>query len=516
MTVQAFTLSPLQVESALGEPFRGQMIVSDLGNLPASAIRAGLASQIDQNTLGARSSAYARQLQFSVRPLGNGRALILIQGSQPFNEPYLDVSLRVQAGNQQQVQPVTALIDLRPAAVNVLSSDPARDDVPALPPPMMTANFSQPTGAGTLRLQSGEIPLLPSAELPPDLQQDLAALLLPASPAIPVVTPALSPALPVPPATPLQNLSDRIQPVPAAFTFNEPETPVAVTAPETALRPASATSTLSQSPAPAMAAPTVLLPLPPAVLPTVSSPANSPAPAVPELATSITTAPAPPVRVAAVASSPAVSPVPAVSLAAVEPALAVLPAEPVRSAGTLTPPEVMPSAEAMPSAEIILPVEPASPVLAAAPVAVNRQATRTTTATRATTARRTASARKTTAVKQARPVARNRSTTRTVRQNKMPVTAKNARPVTSRRMPPRKMSARRTQTQRLSVVTDSGLLAGSRTTAMPIQRELTTLHSQLQGYQHKLSQQNARLAQLNELLRQKRAQAASQATGLPR
>jgi pilus assembly protein FimV len=106
----ALTVGRLDVRSALGEPFRAELIVSDLGNISASQIQASLATENDFSQLGINRSGYAGALNFSVSGDGS-RAVVSIRSNQPLNEPYLELVVRIAAGNNVRLQHVTALLD---------------------------------------------------------------------------------------------------------------------------------------------------------------------------------------------------------------------------------------------------------------------------------------------------------------------------------------------------------------------------------------------------------------------
>lgn len=186
LSAWGFDIGPAQVTSSLGQPLRAQIQVTGLGNLPAEPIEAALANGNDQAQLGDQLGDYASTLRFSVFSLGNGRAVITVMSDEPFNEPYLDLPLRIQAGGQVKVQPVTALVEL----------------------PAQRATFVAPAVPSTLSNErslapSGEQPLQASRSLPPPME---AAAVTPSSNVTPL------PPVTVAQATPAPNASVQLSP----------------------------------------------------------------------------------------------------------------------------------------------------------------------------------------------------------------------------------------------------------------------------------------------------------------
>lgn len=168
----ALTVGRINVQSNLGEPFRAELVVSDLGSLSANDIKATLANESDFTQLGINRSGYAGALSFSVRPDGS-RAIISIRSRQPLNDPFLELVVRISAGNNVRLQQLTALINppvvRTPAQLPNLPTDTNRTPVTTL-----NNNNVQPR-----HKEQALIPIL--SEPPP--------LIVPAEPAAPLMTP---------------------------------------------------------------------------------------------------------------------------------------------------------------------------------------------------------------------------------------------------------------------------------------------------------------------------------------
>lgn len=107
----ALVIQPVQVKSALGEPFYAEVPLSDLGAVRLQDLAVGMASPQELADLGVRSGSYNGTLSFNIQAISADRGIIVIRGRQPVNEPFIDFVLRVKNGQNTRLQRVNAMID---------------------------------------------------------------------------------------------------------------------------------------------------------------------------------------------------------------------------------------------------------------------------------------------------------------------------------------------------------------------------------------------------------------------
>jgi pilus assembly protein FimV len=160
----ALSVGRLEVQSTLGEPFRAELVVSDLNGIAAADVQASLASESDFSQLGVPMTGYSGALNISTRAAGVDRVVVKIQSRQPLNDPFLDVVIKIKAGQNTRLQHLTALIDppQRPTPDSLpLLADGAGSRAPI--------ELSNSTAAHVTVPKNNEKPLIPLASEPPPL-----------------------------------------------------------------------------------------------------------------------------------------------------------------------------------------------------------------------------------------------------------------------------------------------------------------------------------------------------------
>ncbi len=107
----ALVIQPVQVKSALGEPFYAEIALSDLGSLPLKDIVVGLANPQELADLGIKAGSYQGTLNFSVQSQSGDRGVIIVRSKQPINEPFMDFVLRIKNGQNTRLKHINAMID---------------------------------------------------------------------------------------------------------------------------------------------------------------------------------------------------------------------------------------------------------------------------------------------------------------------------------------------------------------------------------------------------------------------
>ncbi|BBF77531.1 hypothetical protein N5J44_00645 [Acinetobacter ursingii] len=107
-TIHAITLEPLQVMSAPGDLLYAEMNFSQADI--SSNLQVSLATPEDLMDLGIASQPSA-QLNFFARRNGQGTGVIVITSSRPFTQPELDIVLKIQEGHGTRLQHIKQSIN---------------------------------------------------------------------------------------------------------------------------------------------------------------------------------------------------------------------------------------------------------------------------------------------------------------------------------------------------------------------------------------------------------------------
>lgn len=175
---QAFALSvqPLQVKSALGEPFRAQIVVTDIAGVDPATIKASLATDSEFIQLGINKRQLANDLNFNTAITSPERGIITITSDRPLNDPYIEFVVHIGFGNNVRLQQVTALVDppltrIQPETLNLPVQQIQLAEASSTPAPVV----EQPTNPNIIKvtstMTSRTIPLIPSANTPPPMSE---------------------------------------------------------------------------------------------------------------------------------------------------------------------------------------------------------------------------------------------------------------------------------------------------------------------------------------------------------
>ncbi|XID74546.1 FimV/HubP family polar landmark protein [Alkanindiges sp. WGS2144] len=107
----ALVIQPVQVKSALGEPFYAEVGLSDLNPSDLKNISVGLANPQELADLGVKPGSYRGTLTISLQEQPGNRGVVVIRSGQPVNEPIMDFVLRVKTGQNIRLQRINAMID---------------------------------------------------------------------------------------------------------------------------------------------------------------------------------------------------------------------------------------------------------------------------------------------------------------------------------------------------------------------------------------------------------------------
>lgn len=107
----ALAIGDIRTKSALGEPYRGEVELSEIGDLTADEIKAGLATQEEFERLGIEKVYFLNELRFEVEVREGGKAILKISTLKPVSEPFLDFVVRVNWPGNTTMRSMTALLD---------------------------------------------------------------------------------------------------------------------------------------------------------------------------------------------------------------------------------------------------------------------------------------------------------------------------------------------------------------------------------------------------------------------
>lgn len=107
----ALGLGGIRTQSALNEPFSGQIDLLDVMPDEMDTIRVLLASQEEFRKVGATRPHFLTRLKFQPQVSSNGQALIRVTSSEPVREPFLDFLIEVNWPKGRLVKEFTVLLD---------------------------------------------------------------------------------------------------------------------------------------------------------------------------------------------------------------------------------------------------------------------------------------------------------------------------------------------------------------------------------------------------------------------
>ena len=154
----AFGLGGIKVQSALGQPLRAEIDITQISADEASSLKVGVASPDAFQAAKLHYSSALSGVQIKLERSPDGRSYLRVTSNSPINEPFLDLLIRAQWANGQLSRDYTLLLDppnfqAAPAAtqVPVQTATPATAPGAVASPPPMTAPALQPAPMPTQR-----------------------------------------------------------------------------------------------------------------------------------------------------------------------------------------------------------------------------------------------------------------------------------------------------------------------------------------------------------------------------
>lgn len=175
----ALTLGGVTVQSALGEPLRAQIEVTDISAEEAASLKTAIAAPDAFNAAGLQYNPVMPDLQVRLQKQANGRAVIELSSQRLINDPFIDLLIEASWASGRIIRDYTLLFDppslqkanpLPPTPAQVpaeaakpTGAAPAATTAPATPPqaaasaPLQNAGPSaKPPAQGNLQVKSGD------------------------------------------------------------------------------------------------------------------------------------------------------------------------------------------------------------------------------------------------------------------------------------------------------------------------------------------------------------------------
>lgn len=143
----ALGLGRITVQSALGEPLRAEIDISEINADEANSLRAGVASPDAFKQAGLEYTPAVVGLQVSLQKRADGRPFLRLSSTRPVTEPFVDLVLEANWSSGRIVRDYTMLFDppnLRQAAAPVSPTAPIFSRPAPVPPPPATGMASIP------------------------------------------------------------------------------------------------------------------------------------------------------------------------------------------------------------------------------------------------------------------------------------------------------------------------------------------------------------------------------------
>ncbi len=270
----ALSVQPIRVLSTLGEPFRAEIVITDIAGVKPSSIHADLANDEEFVQLGINKLGLTRHLRFNTTLTSAERGVITITSDRPLTDPYIEFVVHIGFGNNTRLQQVTALVDPPLTRIQTSNLDlpvqrielaevsaPAPVAAPTAP---ILGTMTVTRGVITTPAPGANIPLNASRSAPPPMKASPPAPSAPSSPAspapsapstagAPLAPPAPSPVAPVPTPAPVPRVVAAPAPAPTPAPAPIPSPMAAPSAP-TPLIPSASTPPPMDAPTPAPSA----------------------------------------------------------------------------------------------------------------------------------------------------------------------------------------------------------------------------------------------------------------------
>ncbi len=111
LSAHALSLGRITVQSALGEPLRAEIEISEMSAQEASSLRAGLGSPEAFRAAGLEFSPVLTGVDVSLQKRANGSSYLRLRGSRPVNEPFVDLLIQTNSATGSLSRDYAVLVD---------------------------------------------------------------------------------------------------------------------------------------------------------------------------------------------------------------------------------------------------------------------------------------------------------------------------------------------------------------------------------------------------------------------
>lgn len=168
----AFALGQLKVQSALGEPLRAEIDVTEMAAAEADSLKINVANADAFKNAGVPYNAALSDVKATLQRRAGGQYVVRLTGTRPLNDPFIDLLLEANGSSGRMVRDYTVLLD-PPVTRQAAPSAPISPSTPQIG----TAPAERP-GQAAARTRRERAPVAPVTAPP-------AAAPAPAAPAAP-------------------------------------------------------------------------------------------------------------------------------------------------------------------------------------------------------------------------------------------------------------------------------------------------------------------------------------------
>ncbi|MBS0429845.1 MAG: hypothetical protein JSR41_21395 [Proteobacteria bacterium] len=165
----ALALGRLNVQSALGEPLRAEIDVTEISAAEADGLKVGMASREAFQAAGVAYNDALSNVRAALQRRADGRYVVRLTGSRPMNEPFVDILLEANWSSGRIVRDYTVLLD-PPSSRQASAAVPIAPVAPQMsappPAPRVAVAPSGDAGAAAQRRQRAAPAPVPAPSAP--------------------------------------------------------------------------------------------------------------------------------------------------------------------------------------------------------------------------------------------------------------------------------------------------------------------------------------------------------------
>ena len=158
LQAHALALGRITVQSALGEPLRGEIDITNISAEESSSLKIGIASPERFKTAGLEYPSTATGLVISLQRRADGKSYLHLSSNRAITEPFVDLIIEANWASGRLTRDYTMLFD--PPSLRASNTNPVAPTAPILskaalaatPPP---ASSKPPPVPSSARIASG-------------------------------------------------------------------------------------------------------------------------------------------------------------------------------------------------------------------------------------------------------------------------------------------------------------------------------------------------------------------------